>query len=120
MTTTPTPIPNPNADPIPGSISIPSPRPEDKGSGRPPRQDAGPRGHIGRVVAGSLGTGLIAALLLVAAPFISPEENDVTGAVLCGFAVGWAMLAILSTRHKAQSQRWAAYLRCSWASAVFS
>ena len=82
--------------------------------------DPAGEGHIGRIVAGSLATGLIAALLLVAAPFISPEENDVTGAVLCGFAVGWAMLAILSTRHKAQSQRWAAYLRCSWASAVFS
>src|SRR5215207_8744893 len=65
-------------------------------------------GYIGRIVAGSLATGLIAALLLVAAPFISPEENDVTGAVLCGFAVGWAMLAILSTRHTDQPQRWAA------------
>jgi hypothetical protein len=45
-------------------------------------------GHIGRIVAGSLATGLIAALLLAAAPFISPTENDVTGAVLCGFALG--------------------------------
>jgi len=65
-------------------------------------------GPIGRIVAGSLATGLIAALLLVAAPFISPEENDVTGAALCGFAVGWAMLAILSTRYTNQPQRWAA------------
>jgi pimeloyl-ACP methyl ester carboxylesterase len=65
------------------------------------------RGHIGRIVAGSLATGLIAALLLVAAPFISPQENDVTGALLCGFAVGWAMLAILSTRYTDQPQRWA-------------
>ncbi len=65
-------------------------------------------GHVGWIVAGSLAAGLIAALLLVAAPFISPEENDVTGAVLCGFAVGWAMLAILSTRYTDQPQRWAA------------
>ncbi len=65
-------------------------------------------GHIGRIVAASLATGLIAALLLLAAPFISPEENGVTGAVLCGFAVGWAMLAILSTRYTDQPQRWAA------------
>ena len=65
-------------------------------------------GHIGWIVAGSLATGFIAALLLVAAPFISPEENDVTGALLCGFAVGWAMLAILSTRYTDQPQRWAA------------
>ena len=65
-------------------------------------------GHIGRIVAGSLAIGLIAALLLVAAPFVSPTENDVTGAVLCGFAVGWSMLAILSTRYTDQPQRWAA------------
>ncbi len=31
-----------------------------------------------------------------------------TGAVLCGFAVGWSMLAILSTRYTDQPQRWAA------------
>ena len=76
----------------------------------PPSNGSDPArvGHIGRIVAGSLATGLIAALLLVAAPFISPEENDVTGAVLCGFAVGWAMLAILSTRYTDQPQRWAA------------
>jgi pimeloyl-ACP methyl ester carboxylesterase len=70
--------------------------------------DAARAGHIGRIVAGSLATGLIAALLLALAPFISPEENDVTGAVLCGFAVGWALLAILSTRSTDQPQRWAA------------
>jgi pimeloyl-ACP methyl ester carboxylesterase len=70
--------------------------------------DAARSGHIGRIVAGSLATELIAALLLVIAPFISPEENDVTGAVLCGFAVGWALLAVLSTRYTDQPQRWAA------------
>jgi pimeloyl-ACP methyl ester carboxylesterase len=70
--------------------------------------DPAPTGHIGLIVAGSLATGLITALLLAAAPFISPEENDVTGAVLCGFALGWAMLAILSTRYTDQPQRWAA------------
>ena len=64
-------------------------------------------GHIGRIVAVSLATGLIAALLFALAPFISPDENDVTGAVLCGFAVGWAMLAVLSTRFADQPQRWA-------------
>jgi pimeloyl-ACP methyl ester carboxylesterase len=79
--------------------------------GRVRPRDASSRsrgGHIGWIVAGSLATGLIAALLLALAPFISPEENEVTGAVLCGFAVGWAMLAILSTRYTDQPQRWAA------------
>ncbi len=67
-----------------------------------------PTGHIGRIVAGSLATGLLAALLLVAAPFIPAEDSAITGAVLCGFALGWAMLAGLSVRFTAQPQRWAA------------
>jgi pimeloyl-ACP methyl ester carboxylesterase len=71
-------------------------------------QDRVPRGHIGRVVAGSLATGLLAALLLVLAPFIPAQESAVTGAVLLGFALGWAMLAVLSVRFTDQPQRWAA------------
>jgi peptidoglycan/LPS O-acetylase OafA/YrhL len=59
-------------------------------------------------VAGSLATGLVAALLLVAAPFIPAEESELTGALLCGFALGWAMLALLSARFSDQPQRWAA------------
>ena len=59
------------------------------------------------IVAGSLATGLVAAVLLAAAPFIPPEERAVTGAVLCGFALGWAMLAVLSVRFTDQPQRWA-------------
>jgi pimeloyl-ACP methyl ester carboxylesterase len=75
---------------------------------RPSRCDIGPRGHIGWIVAGSLATGLVAALLLVAAPFIPAEESRVTGAVLCGFALGWLMLLVLSVRFTDQPQRWAA------------
>jgi pimeloyl-ACP methyl ester carboxylesterase len=67
-----------------------------------------PTGRIGWIVAGSLATGLLAGLLLVAAPFIPPQEAAVTGALLCGFAVGWAMLAGLSARFTTQPQRWAA------------
>jgi pimeloyl-ACP methyl ester carboxylesterase len=66
------------------------------------------RGHIGWIVAGSLVTGLVAALLLAFAPFVPAEERAVTGAVLIGFAVGWAMLAVLSARFTDQPQRWAA------------
>jgi hypothetical protein len=58
-------------------------------------------------VAGSLATGLLAALLLPFAPFISAQESEVTGAVLCGFALGWATLAVLSVRLTDQPQRWA-------------
>jgi pimeloyl-ACP methyl ester carboxylesterase len=53
-------------------------------------------------------TGLIAGLVLVAAPFIKAEERDVTGALLLGFAAGWALLAVLSEQFSDQPQRWAA------------
>src|SRR4029450_3420265 len=58
--------------------------------------------------AGSLVTGLVAALVLAFLPFIPAEESNLTGAVLCGFALGWAMLAVLSVRFTDQPQRWAA------------
>jgi pimeloyl-ACP methyl ester carboxylesterase len=58
-------------------------------------------------VAGSLAAGLLAALLFVAAPFIRAGESEIAGAVLCGFAVGWGLLALLSLRFTDQPQRWA-------------
>ena len=73
----------------------------------PSRPDPGPRRRIGSIVAGSLVTGLVVGLLLVAAPFIPAEESAVTGALLCGFALGWAMLAVLSMRFSDHPQRWA-------------
>ena len=39
------------------------------------------RGRIGLIVAGSLAAGLVAALVLVAAPFIAAQENALTGVV---------------------------------------
>ena len=90
------------------SIVATDPTPSDKGRDRPSHPDPGPRGHIGWIVAGSLATGLVAAVLLAGAPFIPAEESAVTGAVLCGFALGWAMLAVLSVRFTDQPQRWAA------------
>ncbi|RYU09536.1 alpha/beta hydrolase [Nocardioides iriomotensis] len=69
--------------------------------------------HIGPVVAGSLLTGLLVAVFLVLAPFVPPEEHVVTGVTLLGFAVGWAALALLSTRLTLQPQRWA------WAPAAY-
>ncbi len=63
---------------------------------------------IGRVVAFSLATGPVAALLLVVAPFVPPTEAGITGAVLCGLALGWALLAVLSIRFTEAPQPWAA------------
>ncbi|HEX2176236.1 MAG TPA: alpha/beta fold hydrolase, partial [Nocardioidaceae bacterium] len=43
-----------------------------------------------------------------AAPFIPPTEAGVTGAVLCGWALGWATLVVVSVRFTDQPQPWAA------------
>lgn len=78
----------------------------------PPGQAVPPTGGpIGRVVGCSLviglAVGLVAALLLVATPTASAGVDAATGAVLCGFALGWALLAGLSERFTDQPQRWA-------------
>src|SRR4030095_4538644 len=90
------------------SIVATEPAPKDTGRDRRSHPDRGSRGRIVWIVAGSLATGLVAAFLLVVAPLIPPEERAVTGAVLCGFALGWVMLAVLSVRFTDQPQRWAA------------
>ena len=65
-------------------------------------------GRIGVIVLMSLASGLVTALILLAAPFIKAQENVLTGVVLLGFAFGWALLAVLSIRFSDQPQRWAA------------
>ena len=50
----------------------------------------------------------VAALALVAGPFAGGREPVITGAILLGFAVGWALLAVLSVRFTDRPQRWAA------------
>ncbi|MEX5272122.1 alpha/beta fold hydrolase [Kocuria sabuli] len=47
------------------------------------------------------------ALLLAAAPFIPATESGVVGAILLGFGLGWALVAVLSVRFTDQPQRWA-------------
>lgn len=59
-------------------------------------------------MAAALVTGFVAAVLLIAAPFVPVTESAITGAVLCGFAFGWAVLFLLSHRFTDQPQRWAA------------
>ncbi|MEO8283957.1 MAG: alpha/beta hydrolase [Pseudarthrobacter sp.] len=78
-----------------------------KGLGHPSGGGPSPKGHLGWVVAGSLIAGVLAALLLAAAPFVPATESGVTGAILLGLALGWAMLAALSVRFTDQPQRWA-------------
>jgi pimeloyl-ACP methyl ester carboxylesterase len=58
-------------------------------------------------VAGSLATGLAAAVILPFLPVGTVDVNFSTAMVLLGFGLGWALLAVLSTRFTDQPQRWA-------------
>jgi len=60
------------------------------------------------IVAGSLVGGLVAAIALVVIPFAGAPEHTITGAILLGFAFGWALLAVLSAGFTDRPQRWAA------------
>lgn len=64
-------------------------------------------GPIGRVVAGSLATGLLGAAFVTLVVVGGAAGHVVTGSALLAFAAGWAMLAVLSTRLTDQPQRWA-------------
>ena len=64
-------------------------------------------GHIGRIVVASIATGLVVALTLVLFVIPAASEPVVTGTTMLAFALGWAMLATLSTRRTDQPQRWA-------------
>jgi pimeloyl-ACP methyl ester carboxylesterase len=59
------------------------------------------------IAATSIAAGLIVAAVLVAAPFTPPTENVLTAVVLLAFALGWALLAVLSIRFSDQPQGWA-------------
>ena len=71
-------------------------------AGRPPRS-----GPIRRVTVASLLTGAASAAVLTLVVFAGAREHVITGSALVGFAVGWAMLAVLSARMTNQPQRWA-------------
>ncbi len=63
--------------------------------------------HVGRVVVGSLAGGFAAAVILPFLPVGTVDENFSTAMVLIGFALGWALLAVLSSRFADQPQLWA-------------
>ncbi|HYO40120.1 MAG TPA: alpha/beta hydrolase [Nocardioidaceae bacterium] len=56
---------------------------------------------------GSLAAGLAAAGLLPFLPVATVDPNFSTSMVLFGWALGWALLAVLSTRFTHEPQRWA-------------
>ena len=77
-------------------------------------------GHIGRIVAASIFSGLIGAVILVAGPLAGDQEHVITGAVLLAFAGAWTMLAVLSARWTDQPQTWARVPAAAMAAAGLS
>jgi pimeloyl-ACP methyl ester carboxylesterase len=65
------------------------------------------RGPIVRVVMGSILTGLAGAAVLTLGVSGGAPEHVITASTLLAFAIGWGMLAVLSTRLTNQPQRWA-------------
>src|SRR5207244_8022285 len=64
-------------------------------------------GGVCLIVVGSLVTGFVVALVVVIGPFGGAQEQVIMGTALLGWALGWALLAVLSTRWSNQAQRWA-------------
>src|SRR5437870_13698669 len=62
-------------------------------------------GRVGLIVAGSLITGFVVALVLVIGPFGGAQEHVIMGTALLGWALGWALVAVLSTCGSHHPQR---------------
>jgi pimeloyl-ACP methyl ester carboxylesterase len=105
-------IEHPSGHPTDSAASIA--RDAGVGVGAPPRSgrrrdaDGHPERRPAIIVGGSLLAGLVTAFALVAVPFAGERESTITGAILLGFAFGWALLAVLSVRFTDRPQRWAA------------
>src|SRR5438309_11423995 len=65
------------------------------------------KGRVGLIVAGSMFAGLVVALVLVVGPFGGAQEHVIMGTALLGWALGWALVAVLSISCTDQPQRWA-------------
>jgi pimeloyl-ACP methyl ester carboxylesterase len=66
-----------------------------------------PATGLARVVAASLATGPLGAATLTLGVFGGAPEHVITGSALLAFALGWALLALLSSRWTSWPQRWA-------------
>ena len=65
------------------------------------------KGRLALIVAGSMLAGLVVSLALVVVVFGGAQEHVIMGTALLGWALGWALLAVLSIRWSDQPQRWA-------------
>jgi pimeloyl-ACP methyl ester carboxylesterase len=85
--------------------------PTDQPTGRRDDPAAAPTaaesGPVGRIIAGSLAAGAATALVLSMVVFAGETESVITGSILVSFGFGWALIAILTSRHTTRPQRWA-------------
>src|SRR6478735_4278831 len=63
---------------------------------------------VGGSILASLVVGALTALVLTLVVFAGGTEATITGSMLLGFGLGWALLATLTARRTSQPQRWAA------------
>jgi pimeloyl-ACP methyl ester carboxylesterase len=64
------------------------------------------RARLPLAIGGSVLAGLVLAVVLVIGPASGAQEHVITGSVLLAFGLGWAVLALLTTRLTDQPQRW--------------
>src|SRR4051812_36850728 len=87
-------------------MSVQTPASNNQQSRREPTARApGRTGSAGRNILVSLVA--LAALLLTLVVFPGATEATITGSMLLGFGLGWALVVILTTRRTSQPQRWA-------------
>lgn len=60
-----------------------------------------------RIIAASLATGALTALMLTLVVFAGAQESIITGSTLVAFGSGWALLGLLTVRLTNRPQRWA-------------
>src|SRR5256884_5080505 len=65
------------------------------------------KSRVGLIVSGSMFSGLVVSVVLVVGLFGGAQEHVIMGTALLGWALGWALLAVLSIRWSDQPQRWA-------------
>jgi pimeloyl-ACP methyl ester carboxylesterase len=86
------------------TTDIRPPRPSGATASQPGEQRREP---LVRIVVASVVAGAVAAAVLVLGVFPSATEHITTGVALLGFAAGWAMLGLLTSRMTSAPQRWA-------------
>jgi pimeloyl-ACP methyl ester carboxylesterase len=59
------------------------------------------------IIAACLASGAVTALVLALLVFAGAEESVITGSMLLAFAIGWALIAVLTGRLTSQPQQWA-------------